>query len=113
MAESQPVSQPLSLQAWPAVDKDKESLQYLISRINEQKGSFRNVTEESLEEELRHLGNGGDPDAVASGGDTNEQDITDAEEPSTKKDSVYKAREEILKHVGSAIKPRYLHAPSH
>ena len=97
--------QPFSLQAWPAVDKDKESLQFLISRINDQKGSFRNVTEESLEEELR------DAEVGKADGDENiryraeeEEDITDAEDPKIKRDSVYKARGEILKHIGSVTK---------
>ena len=44
----------VSLQAPTVPNPEKHSLQYLISRINEQKGSFRNVTEESLEEEIRN-----------------------------------------------------------
>ena len=107
-------NQPFSLQAWPAVDKDKESLQYLISRINEQKGSFRNVTEASLKEELQNTEAGGRPDAEATGPVSREEDdITDADNPMLRRDSVYKAREIILKQIGSVIRPCHLHANSH
>ena len=44
----------LSLKSWPSSDT-KDSLPLLISRINEQRGSFRNATEESLIEEIRAL----------------------------------------------------------
>ena len=47
----------LPLQAWPAKDTNSESLPYLISRINAQRGSFRNVTEESLQEEIDAIEN--------------------------------------------------------
>ena len=49
---------PLSLRALPKVDPNKESLPFLISCINNQRGSFRNFTEESLEEEIRLQENG-------------------------------------------------------
>ena len=49
---------PLSLRALPKIDPNKESLPFLISRINNQRGSFRNFTEESLEEEIRSQENG-------------------------------------------------------
>ena len=44
---------PVFLKAWPAEEHDQKSLPFLISRILEQKGGFRNVTEQSLEEEIR------------------------------------------------------------
>lgn len=43
----------ISLQPWSKPDKEKDSIGYLIQRINAQKGSFRNVSEQSLEEEIR------------------------------------------------------------
>ena len=49
---------PLSLRALPKVDPNKDSLPFLISCINNQRGSFRNFTEESLEEEIRLQENG-------------------------------------------------------
>ncbi len=86
----------LSLQAFPTVDKEKESLKYLISRINQQKGSFRNVTEQSLEEEIRAQ--------EAGKTDTDEQNIIqtveDVEDVKTKQEEVTKAREDIIKQIG-------------
>ena len=87
---------PFSLQAWPTVDKEKESLQYLISRINEQKGSFRNVTEESLEQELRHAEHGKTDAEEEDAGEEGEEEI---EDPKTKKEEVYEVREEILRQI--------------
>ena len=86
----------LSLQAFPTVDKEKESLKYLISRINQQKGSFRNVTEQSLEEEIRAQ--------EAGKTDLDEQDIIqtveDVEDVKSKQEEVTKAREDIIKQIG-------------
>lgn len=86
----------LSLQAFPTVDKDKESLKYLISRINQQKGSFRNVTEQSLEEEILAQETGGS--------DADDQDVVETveegENVKTKQEEVIKAREDIIKQAG-------------
>ena len=86
----------LSLQAFPTVDKDKESLKYLISRINQQKGSFRNVTEQSLEEEILTQETGGS--------DADDQDVVETveegENVKTKQEEVAKAREDIIKQAG-------------
>ena len=85
----------LSLQAFPTVDKDKESLKYLISRINQQKGSFRNVTEQSLQEEIQAQ-EAGNPD-------TDNQDVgtgEEVEDVKTKQEEVTKAREDIIKQIG-------------
>ena len=91
----------LSLQAFPTVDKGKKSLEYLIKRINEQKGSFRNVTEASLEEEIQALGNG---EADASEEDAFES-VDDVEDLKSKREAITTAREEILKQVLLATYP--------
>lgn len=86
----------LSLQAFPTVDKDKESLKYLISRINQQKGSFRNVTEQSLEEEIQAQEAGKivtDDLAVV-------ETVEEVEDAKTKQEEVIKAREDIIKQIG-------------
>ena len=85
----------LCLQAFPAVDKEKESLKYLISRINQQKGSFRNVSEQSLEEEIQ----------AQEAGKINEDDqdvepIEEVEDVKTKQEEVTKAREDMIKQIG-------------
>lgn len=86
----------LSLQAFPTVDKDKESLKYLISRINQQKGSFRNVTEQSLEEEIQAQ--------EAGKTDTDDQDtietVEKVEDVKTKQEEVTKARKDVIKQMG-------------
>ena len=89
----------LSLQALPIVNKDKKSLEYLIERINEQKGSFRNVTEESLEGEIQIYRNG---EAETSDDDVLET-VDDAEDLKSKREAITTAREEILKQVLLAI----------
>lgn len=88
----------LSLQAFPTVDKEKESLKYLISRINQQKGSFRNVSEQSLEEEIEAQKNG-----KTNTDDLDEQDaeiVQEAEDVKTKQEEVAKAREDMIKQLG-------------
>lgn len=88
----------LSLQAFPTVDKEKESLKYLISRINQQKGSFRNVSEQSLEEEIEAQKNG-----KTNTDDLDEQDaeiVEEAEDVKTKQEEVAKAREDMIKQLG-------------
>ena len=89
----------LSLQALPIVNKDKKSLEYLIERINEQKGSFRNVTEESLEGEIQISRNG---EAETSDDDVLET-VDDVEDLKSKREAITTAREEILKQVLLAI----------
>lgn len=86
----------LSLQAFPPPDKEKESLKYLIQRINEQRGSFRNVTERSLEEEIRQLEAG----AVDGNQEGAEESTAVDENIETKKEEVTKAREDIHKYIG-------------
>lgn len=86
----------LSLQAFSPPDKEKESLKYLIQRINEQRGSFRNVTERSLEEEIRQL------EAGAPGGNQGnlDQSAVVDEDAETRKEEVTKAKEDIHKYIG-------------
>jgi len=91
-----PLSLSLSLQAFPSAGKEKQSLQCLISRINDQKGSFRNVTEQSLEDEIEALEN-------EEAGKSQEEDVVetveDGDTAKKKKEEVSSAREEILKQV--------------
>lgn len=86
---------PISLRAWPSTEIPQLSLPSLISRINEQRGSFRNVSESALEEEIR----------VAQTGEGTSEDLTkatevhSAEEIKSRRDVVAESREEILKQV--------------
>lgn len=55
-----PTFNPLSLRAWPAKDSGAPPpLSLLIDRIRSQKGDFRNVSEQSLEDEIAALGPSG------------------------------------------------------
>lgn len=87
----------LSLQASPKSDPDKQSLPFLISRINEQRGSFRSVTEESLQEEIRGL-EAGQAEAVEENGDDEE-----AHDDKPRREQLALAREEMLRQVTYAI----------
>lgn len=86
----------ISLRAWPSAETPQLSLPFLISRINEQRGSFRNVSESALEEEIRlaQTGEGisGDPSKAV--------EIHGVEEVKSRRDKVSESREEILKQVG-------------
>lgn len=86
----------LSLRAWPTKDSNSESLPYLIPRINEQRGAFRNVTEHGLEEEIRAL-EAGEGEAAEDG----DAELTGdaAEDSKTKREEILAAREDVLKQV--------------
>ncbi|KAI9795606.1 MAG: RNA polymerase II mediator complex subunit [Piccolia ochrophora] len=95
----------LSLRAWPKEDPQAKSLSRLIPRINDQRGNFRNITEEGLQEEIRVLQAGGDsaqPDTDEAGGvDAKDDDA------SVRKEEVMAAREEIVKQIGQAHMETY------
>ena len=83
---------PLSLRASPKIDANKESLTFLISRINEQRLSFRNVTEESLEAEIR-IAEAGQLDIVEEDVEKDNQDVRSRQE------QLDEARNEMLSQV--------------
>lgn len=84
---------PLSLQALPKTDRTTESLPFLISCINEQRGSFRNVTEESLEAEIRNL------EALKSEEVEDSSDDDDVQDEKSRRDQLAPAREDMLRQV--------------
>ncbi|KAL8786316.1 MAG: hypothetical protein Q9195_008243 [Heterodermia aff. obscurata] len=81
---------PLSLRASPKVDPNKTSLPFLISCINNQRGSFRNITEESLEEEIRLQENGQLESPVA------ESPAEDTQDVKSRQEELAGARQEML-----------------
>ncbi|MCJ1385994.1 RNA polymerase II mediator complex subunit [Xylographa soralifera] len=85
------------LRAWPTIKTEDQNLSFLIARINGQKGSFRNVTEQSLEQDIR---------AVEAGKvqDSDDEQYLDEKPETTKsrKDEVLIGRDEILKQIGQA-----------
>ena len=86
---------PISLRALPKVDPNKESLPFLISRINNQRGSFRNFTEESLQEEIRLQENG---QLESSEEEAPAEDTQDAK---SRQEELAEARQEMLAQVQS------------
>ena len=85
----------ISLQPQPVQDSEHESLQYLISRINEHKGGFRDVTEQSLEDEI----NNGAEETVISEDEEIDAGEEQAEDETSKQEIVWKAREEMMSQV--------------
>lgn len=85
----------LSLRAWPTEDTNAESLSSLIARINEQRGGFRNITEQSLEEEIRAQ-EAGESTVDETSADPIGLDETDLK---SRREEVIEARDEILKQV--------------
>lgn len=84
----------LSLQASHVSDPSKDSVQSLIARINEQRGSFRNVTEESLEEEIRR-GEVKEADDIED-----EDDAAETNDARPRREILVAAREDMLRQVG-------------
>ncbi|MCJ1243313.1 RNA polymerase II mediator complex subunit [Trapelia coarctata] len=89
------------LRAWPTSKPGQDSLPFLIAHINEQKRSFRNVSEQSLEEEVQAL------EAGESQADNDEPLLKRLkEEPTdskTRKEEMLAARLEILQQVSQAL----------
>ena len=83
------------LRAWPTSKPGQDSLLFLITRINEQKKSFRDVSEHGLVEEIQAL--------EAGEGETHEEETSVKEEHSdskTRKEEMLTARVEIITQVG-------------
>ena len=83
----------ISLRPWPEKQStNTQSLSYFISQINQQRGSFRHVTEASLEQEIWN----------AEAGQTNVEDSvveSEGQDKAMAKDQMGAAREEIAKHI--------------
>ena len=85
----------LSLRAWPTKDPGLDTLPHLIARINEQRGAFRNVTEEGLEQEIRAL----DAGEVPAEAHQDEAAVGAVQDVKAKREEILATREEILKQV--------------
>lgn len=81
---------PLSLKAWPSKDDSAAALASLISRINVERNGFRNVTEESLLEEIKK-----NDDGIDVKDEDNSDDGEPVDEPDRLKE-LLTAREEML-----------------
>ncbi len=83
---------PISLRVWPSKHDKAIALSSLISRINVERGSFRSVTEESLQEEIRKSEAGVD----TSKDDSGSEDEEEGEEGPDRLKELTSTREEIL-----------------
>jgi len=85
----------LALQPAHGADTQQRSIQQLITRINEERGAFRNVTEETLHDEIaKALSGTGNEDLDA------EEDAIDPQDIDARRKEVYTARNEMLKFIG-------------
>jgi len=85
----------LALQPASAADIQQKSIQQLITKINEERGAFRNVTEETLRDEIAKAATGtGNVDQDVKEDAANPQDIE------ARRKEVYAARNEMLKFIG-------------
>lgn len=87
----------LSLQALQPNDEKRGSLQYLIERIKDQKGSFLEVTEESLEQEIKD----GGEEAVENDDIDMDDGGEKVEDEKTRIERLQTARGEMLKQIRS------------
>ncbi|KAI1092937.1 subunit 17 of mediator complex-domain-containing protein [Rostrohypoxylon terebratum] len=89
-------SSPFSLRPWPTGDKKPKNLSEFITRVNAERGGFRNMTEAKLREEIAAEENG--QIEVDQSSDGEEEEETDDD----KQKNVMAAREEFLRNLESA-----------
>ena len=87
----------LSLRAWPGETSKSENIPFLISRINAQRGSFRNITETSLAQEAE--AEAADAKFPVNGDDA-QSPVPDSPDEKTLTEDIFKARGEILQAIG-------------
>ncbi|KAI1442725.1 subunit 17 of mediator complex-domain-containing protein [Annulohypoxylon stygium] len=87
---------PFSLRPWPTGDKKPKNLSEFITRVNAERGGFRNMTEEKLREEIAAEKDG--QIEVDQSSDGEEEEETDED----KLKNVMAAREEFLRNLESA-----------
>lgn len=88
-----PNTTPFSLRPWPIGDKKPKTLGEFISRVNIERGGFRNVTEAQLREEIAAQEEGRVEVEESSGSDQEEE--AEADKPN----DVIAAREEFAKSI--------------
>jgi len=89
---------PRSLQPWSHQNSEEESLTSILGRIYEERGHFRNITEDSLKAEIASQDDGG-ADAVSEEEDEEVQAISDN---NNQPEKLQAARREMIAHVASA-----------
>jgi len=96
----------LSLKSWPAPDPVRNSITTLIPRIQQERGSFRDTTEELLQNEIAAQANASnakseersaieDEEPIAEGQDVVEKSMDDKE----RMEMLARGREEIIAEI--------------
>ena len=85
----------LSLRPWSSPNIHQENLHFLISRIKQQRGSFRQLTEQSLQEEVE-LNEPEDAEVAKSDDSVPRGRIDDGK---SRKEKLSAARDEIYKQI--------------
>ncbi|MCJ1355311.1 MAG: RNA polymerase II mediator complex subunit [Icmadophila ericetorum] len=86
----------LPLRAWPPDSAGQQSVSFLISRINAQRGSFRNITEDNLAEEAKST----TQDDSESGQEIKVLDSV--EKPNGKADDIMIERQKLIELIAQA-----------
>ena len=85
---------PLSLRPQAVKHDEADPIPEFIRRLKEERGHLRNITEESLREELRQA-----EDGESEEGDGGQEDA-EALDPEAQRKRVYEAKAEMLQFVG-------------
>ena len=85
----------LSLRPWSTPNIQQENLPFLISRIKEQRGSFRQVTEQSLQEELVVK----EPEVAGVGESDDSLPKDGIDDGKSRKEKLLAARDDIFKQI--------------
>lgn len=88
-----PAQFPLSLRPWPTKDDGRSALPTLISRINAERGEFRNLTEEDLLEEIAKA------EQLDTEADNEEGETEDEDEAPDRLKEVMDAKAEMLGQI--------------
>lgn len=85
---------PISLKSWPLKNQDPAStLPTFYQRIEQQRGGFRNVTEESLRQEIA------EEEAAAAAGEDNANSDGEKEEEPDRLKALMEAKTEMFHHI--------------
>ncbi|OCL03261.1 hypothetical protein AOQ84DRAFT_303135 [Glonium stellatum] len=98
MSELGPGSVPVSLRPWPTEDPGSEDLQLQLERLYEQRGHFRHITEEGLQEEINNAEDG--PADVMEGIEESEAPATTGEKE--RRAEIYAAKAQMQQLIGIA-----------
>lgn len=98
MTDLGPGSVPVSLRPWPTEDPGSEDLQLQLQRLYQQRGHFRHITEEGLQEEINNAEDG--PANVMEGVENTEAPAATGEKE--RRAEIYAAKAQMQQLIGVA-----------